>query len=139
MAVGMSALLRVMSTFGLRSNDVSISRSRLFQKLVFSRNLQGHQFKNFWNERVERGRLGGRGRVAGGCLKSHLIKYLLIIFSCTLTFPVQTCVLKEMFVTYSQKFFFSNYQFKLFIFIIFVLGASARQVNQTLAPSRYFH
>ena len=32
MAVGMSALLLVMSTFGLRSNDVSINRSR--QKLV---------------------------------------------------------------------------------------------------------
>ena len=76
MAVGMSALLRVMSTFGLRSNDVIISQSRLFQKLVFSVTVHGHQFKNFWNERLERGRLGGRGKVAGGCLKSHLIKYL---------------------------------------------------------------
>ena len=76
MAVGISASLLVMSTFGLRSNDVSIRRSRLFQKLVFSLTVHGHQFTNFWKERLERERLGGRGRVAGGFLKSHVTKYL---------------------------------------------------------------
>ena len=50
----MSALLLVISTFGLRSNDVSISRSRLFQKLVFSLTVHGHQLKNFLKERFER-------------------------------------------------------------------------------------